>query len=129
MEIIKFSVWHVTSCDHVIRFVQLNYGLWLTICQHPEKFGGHKDMWLDGCVYLTISHQTFNSSRDHTSPPCQRIIWVHWLVLLTINHQPVMLGGQRPCGRGDIKLWVSYVTSRNHVIKGSSDLTGEFLLS
>ena len=39
---IEFSIWHVTSCDHVIRFVQLHYGLPPTTCQHPAKFSGHK---------------------------------------------------------------------------------------
>ena len=40
-----------------------------------------------------------------------------------------MLGSQRPCGKGDIKLWISHVTSRDHVIGDSSDIAGEFVLS
>ena len=37
-----------------------------------------------------------------------------------------MLGGQRPFGRGDTKLWISHVAYRDHVIRGSSDIRGEF---
>ena len=38
---IKFSNLHVTSCDHVIRAVWLDYELCLTICQYLANFAGH----------------------------------------------------------------------------------------
>ena len=47
-------------------------------------------------------------------------------VPLTISPQPAMFGGHRPCGRGDIKFSICHMTSRDHVIRGSSDIMGEF---
>ena len=38
---IKFSIWHVTSCDHVIRVMWFHFGLRLAIRQYNAKFCGH----------------------------------------------------------------------------------------
>ena len=94
--------------------------------------GGQRNMWLHGCIHLTISHQL---SKFHVHRPCQRgcvtllfvtwphttkrIMWFHRWVPLTISSQPAMFGGHRACGRGDIKFSICHVTSRDHVIRGS----------
>ena len=51
---------------------------------------------------------------------------LHRWVPLTIRHQPAMFGGYRPCQRGDIEFSICHVTSRDHVIRESSDIMGEF---
>ena len=68
----------------------------------------------------------FSLSRDHESPRFQRIMWLHRWVPLTKSPQPPILGGHRPCRRGDIKVSICHVTSRDHVIRESSDIMDEF---
>ena len=101
--------------------------------------GDQTDMWFHGCVYVITSHQlaTFHGYR-----PCQkryvtlliyqvtthrlRITELYRCVPLTISHRRVMFGSHRPCRRGDIKFSIDHVALRDHVIRGSSDITGEF---
>ena len=47
-------------------------------------------------------------------------------VLLTTSHQPAIIGDHRIYGRGDVKFPICHVTSRDQVIKGLSDIMGEF---
>ena len=47
-------------------------------------------------------------------------------VPLTISPEPVMFGGHRPCERRDLKFSTCHVALRDHVIRGSSDIMGEF---
>ena len=125
---IMFSIWHLTSHDHMIReSCKLHR-------QYPTTFGGQtssgeryisflvfhvttrprslSNIWLLGCLYLTISHQLAMFC-GHRS--CQRVCitplichmntlvqWPHRWVSLTISHQPVMIGGHKPCGREDL---------------------------
>ena len=38
----------------------------------------------------------------------------------------VKIGDYSPCGREDIKLSIFHVTSRDHVVRGSCNIKGEF---
>ena len=53
-EDIKFSIWHVISCDDVMRLVQLHFGLYLAICRHPEKFSCHKSFGRRNIPFLVF---------------------------------------------------------------------------
>ena len=151
----KFSVWHVTFCDHVIRVVQLHYGFHFIIRLNPAKFGGR--MVSEGrsilflVFHVTLCDQVFRETcdfmgaltspyvpnfpsfiaidlakEDLLQPRCQRIMWLLRWVTLTICYQSVMFGSHRTCRRVDIKFSVCQVTSRNHMIRRRSDITDEF---
>ena len=66
------------------------------------------------------------------------VTWPHWLhnqgvighfewVSLVISDYPANVGDHRPFGRGDIKLSVCHVTSRDHIVRKSCDIMGEFI--
>ena len=52
---IKYSVLYMTSCDHVIRVVQLYYGLRDTIRQHPAKVWWSYVLWGRNIWFLVRS--------------------------------------------------------------------------
>ena len=64
--------------------------------------GGQRDMWLYGCVHLTISHQL---AKSHDHRPCKRWYFASIICHVTTHH---------------------HVTSYNHVVKGSCEIIGEF---
>ena len=123
-EDIKFSKWHVTSCDHVVRAVRLHYELRLTIRQYPVKFAGHMPSEGRNTLFLVchVSHVTTWSEEYVTSwvqSLYQRILWLHRWVPFTISSQPAMFGGHGACGTEDIKFSICHRTSNDHVIRGS----------
>ena len=46
-----------------------------------------------------------------------------------ISDYPVKFDDHRPCGRGDINPSNCHVISREDVVRGSCDITGEFSFS
>ena len=100
---IKFSIWLVTSCNHVIRVVQLYYGLCLTICQHLAKFGGHTSFSRRNISFL-IYHMT----------SCDQVIEQNmssWCVHSIKSHQLTKFHGLRPCRRRYVMLLIGHVTT------------------
>ena len=52
-----------------------------------------------------------------------RVMWIYCWKPLTENHYLPMTGGHWSSVSGDIKLLICHVTSQNHVIEGSSNLS------
>ena len=93
--------------------------------------GGQRNMWFHGCIHHTISLAKEDKLRfyfvpwTHITTLSEDHVTTRW-VSLTISPLPPISGGHRPCGRGDIKFSVCHVTSSDHVMRGSSDIMGEF---
>ena len=115
---IKFSIFHVTSRDHVIRG-----SLWLSFSHHK---------WPPCQVWWPLALQrrryfVFNMSHDLMWPRGQRIMWHYGWVSLIISLHPAKFGGHNCCAREEISFFVCHVTSRNFIIRDSCDIMGEFL--
>ena len=116
---ILFSFCHLTSCDQVFGGT----------CGFKGVFNSPWVTNLTTFMAISLAKEDmlrFSLSRDHESPRFQRIMWLHRWVPLTKSPQPPILGGHRPCRRGDIKVSICHVTSRDHVIRESSDIMDEF---
>ena len=58
-----------------------------------------------------------------------QIVTLHYgWVSLVISNYPASLGDHRPFGRGNIKLSICRVTSRDHMVRGSYDIMGEIFI-
>ena len=121
----------------------------LIISHHSAKFWGHRPsrrwdifMWphlimgsegCPHCKYLSYEvwwSQTLCKRRNFvfrlSHDVLQRVMWHYVWVSLVISDYPAEFGDHRPFGRGDIKLSIFHITSRDHVVRGSYDIMGEF---
>ena len=93
----------------------------LVISDYPAKFGDHMIINLLEEEILSFQFVMWlyvtTWSEGHVT---------HGWVTLIISHSPVKFGGHKPCGIGDIKLLICRLTSRDHVVRGSCGIMGEF---
>ena len=101
------------------QIVQLFYEICLTIRQHPAKFGRHTSSGGRNIF--------FSLSSDFIWLRSQRNMWIHGCVYLTINHQLGKFHGHRPCQRRYVTLLTYHVTTSHHVVRGLCDFIGGFL--
>ena len=163
---VKFSIFHITSRDLVIRgslwvsFPHRKWPLyqawWPLVLQRRRYFvfnlsrdfmwprGQRFDvtLWMSSPHYKSPSYQVWRSqalcmrrnfdfslSRDPTSLRGQRVMWHYGWVFFVISVYPAKFGDHRPFGRGDVKVSICQVTSRDHVVRGSDDIMGVVSLS
>ena len=66
-------------------------------------------------------------SRDLMWPVGQRDMWLHGCVHLTVSHQITKFCGFKPCQREYVTLLICHVTTNHHVVRRSWDSIGGFL--
>ena len=114
---INFSIFHVTSRNHVIR-----ESLWVSF---PHQKWPLCQVW--GPLALQKRRYfVFDLSRDLTWQRGQRVMWHYRWVPLNISLHPAKFGSHRPCAKEEISFFVCHVTSRNFVVRESSDFMGDF---
>ena len=87
----------------------------LIINYKPSQFGGPRPAIEEiFCFYFV------------TCPYGQSVMWLYGYFPLVIGLHPAKLGGHRRKIKWDILFLVDHVTSRDHVIRRSSDIMGEF---
>ena len=99
----------------------------------------HVTLWVSSSHYKSSSCQVWLSqslckrrnfvfclSRDLTWLRSQRFMWHYGWVSVVISDYPAKLEDHRPFGTGDIKVSISHVSSRDHIVRGSGDIMGEF---
>ena len=67
----------------------------------------------------------FGLSRDLTWLHFQRVMWHYGWFSLVISDYRGKFGDHKRFGRGDIKLSIYHVTSRDHVLRGSRGIISE----
>ena len=116
---IKFLICHKIPYDHVFRMLCVIMGcVPLIISHHPAKFGGHRRCARWDFVLTLL--------RDLMCLSGLIVTWHCSWVSIIISDYPAMFGDQRPCGRGDRKLSICYVTSNDHVVRGSCEIMESF---
>ena len=65
------------------------------------------------------------SKTKHHYPGTKKALQTGW-THFTISHQSAIFSGYSPCVRGDTKFSIFHVTPRDHVIRESSEIMGEF---
>ena len=97
--------------------------------------GSHVTLWVSSDHYKSLSYQVwwsqalhkkiyfiFSLSRDLTWIRGQRFTWQCRWVYLIISDYPAKFADYRPFIRGDIKLSVCHVTSRDYLVRGSCNI-------
>ena len=116
---ILFLICHVSWCDHVVRGSCDIMGEFLSLSLHPANFGGHRR-----CV--REKNFVFCLSRDLTKLRGQRVMRHYGWVSFVISDYHSKFGDHRPFWRGNIKVSIWHVNSRDHMVRRSGDIMGEF---
>ena len=114
---INFSIWHVTSCDHVIRFVQLHYELCLTICQQRTKFGGYKSSGGWNIPFL-VCHVTLCNKVVRRTCYLMGAFTLPQVINLP-SFIAIDLARESMC-------YTCHVTTHHHFVRGSYESIGRF---
>ena len=113
-EILSFQL---DTWPHVIRFLQSHYGLRLTICQLPAKFGGHKSFGGRNILLLVCQVTLWE-------PDGQKDMWLDVCFYLTISHQLAKFYSHRSCQRGYVTPLICHLTSHHYFVRGSNEFIG-----